>query len=271
MTVTKENHPLLVKMIPEKSSENMEEGEQLVHNSGSSSSHLFSNFITMAVSFSVNHGCVVSCLAYSTAQLGNSLGGYGSGVLYIFYALTAFFLSKPIVVMVGPKNGLLIGVLGYCIYVIGFLLAVLLPRSAAWPIFMIACAIGGFSGGVLWPAQGRYFSRISKLYSDSTGEGVEKINATFAGVFATAYLGTEMITKVLATLIFIYSPLKAPAIIFTVYTVLAVLAVVTVSMLDDLKESGSWDFSIETILNNSGAAGKLLFEDPRLVKLYINT
>jgi hypothetical protein len=67
----------------------------------------YSNFLTMCIAFSVNHGCVVSCLAYSTTELGNSLGGYGSGVLYIFYALTAFFLSKPVVSMIGPKNGLL--------------------------------------------------------------------------------------------------------------------------------------------------------------------
>lgn len=203
-------------------------------------------------------------MAYSTAQLGNELGGYGSGVLYIFYAMTAFFLSKPIVYMVGSKNGLLIGVFGYCIYVCGFLLAVLLPRTLAWPIFMIACAIGGFSGGLLWPSQGRYFSRNSKLYSDATGVGVEKINATFAGIFAAAYLGIEMITKILATLIFIFYPSKAPAIIFTVYTVLAVVAVLGVSMLDDLQESASWDFSIETIVFNSGGAAKLLLEDPRL-------
>lgn len=67
----------------------------------------YSNFLTMCIAFSVNHGCVVSCLAYSTTELGNTLGGYGSGVLYIFYALTAFFLSKPVVSMMGPKNGLL--------------------------------------------------------------------------------------------------------------------------------------------------------------------
>ena len=67
----------------------------------------YRNFLTMCIAFSVNHGCVVSCLAYSTTELGNSLGGYGSGVLYTFYALTAFFLSKPVVSMMGPKNGLL--------------------------------------------------------------------------------------------------------------------------------------------------------------------
>jgi hypothetical protein len=72
-----------------------------------SPSYLYRNFITMCIAFSFNHGCVVSCLAYSSAELGDTLGSYGSGVLYIFYALTAFFLSKPVVSMIGPKNGLL--------------------------------------------------------------------------------------------------------------------------------------------------------------------
>lgn len=37
---------------------------------------LYLNFVTMSVAFSCNHGCVVSCLAYATAELGNKLGGY---------------------------------------------------------------------------------------------------------------------------------------------------------------------------------------------------
>jgi hypothetical protein len=104
-------------------------------------------------------------LAYATTELGNKLGGleslirlflffaytltffairtrrYGSGSLYIFYALTAFFLSKPIVTMVGPKNGLLLGVVGYCVYVGGFLFAILVP-AVAWPVFIFSASIG---------------------------------------------------------------------------------------------------------------------------------
>lgn len=58
MTVTKENHPLLVKMIPEKSQENLEEGHEneRVPLPDSTSIYLFRNFIAMAISFSVNHG-----------------------------------------------------------------------------------------------------------------------------------------------------------------------------------------------------------------------
>lgn len=85
----------------------------------------------MSIAFSFNHGCVVSCLAYATAELGNDLGGYGSGALYVCYALTAFLLSKPVVTMIGPKRGLLAGVSGYCVYVAGFLFAVV-SSSASW-------------------------------------------------------------------------------------------------------------------------------------------
>ena len=184
-------------------------------------------------------------------------------MLYIFYALTAFFLSKPVVSMVGPKNGLLLGVCGYCVYVCGFLFAILVPQ-AAWPVFMISCVIGGIAGGLLWTSQGRYFSRNSKLFADETGTSVEQTNATFAGIFATAYLGLEMITKVLATLIFIFAPERAPAIIFTVYTCLAILSCLVVKSLDDLQEGGSWDFGVDTIITNSGSAAKLVYEDPRL-------
>lgn len=206
---------------------------------------------------------MVSCLAYSTTELGNSLGGYGSGVLYIFYAFTSFFLSKPVVSMVGPKNGLLLGVTGYCVYVCGFLFAILVPE-AAWPVFLISCMIGGIAGGLLWTSQGRYFSRNSKLYSNASGTSVEEVNATFAGIFATAYLGIEMIAKILATVIFVSDPSSASAIIFTIYTCLAVLSCIVVNMLDDLLESGSWDFSINSIVSNSGSAARLVTEDPRL-------
>lgn len=230
------------------------------------SAYLYRNFVVMCVAFSFNHGCVVSCLAYATTELGNDLGGYGSGTLYVCYALTAFLLSKPVVSMVGPKNGLLAGVGGYCIYVAGFLFAIMVP-SLAWPVFIGANALGGIAGGLLWTSQGRYFSRNSKLYSEETAISVEKVNATFAGVFATSYLGLEMVTKVMATLIFLSIPTSAPFIIFSIYTIIAVLSCFVIMTLSDLDESGTWDFSCETVASNVGAAGRLSYEDPRLALL----
>jgi len=129
---------------------------------------LYWNFMLMCIGFSVNHGCVVSCLAYSTAELGTELGGYGSGVLYVFYALTALLLSKPIVGSLGPKMGLILGCGGYCVYVCGFFAAVIFKDGpAAWILFLVSCAVGGTAGGILWTAQGKYFTKNAELYSNA--------------------------------------------------------------------------------------------------------
>lgn len=258
MASARENDPLLKKTVDE----DIEESTPLVVNSASTAS-LYQNFVTMCIAFSFNHGCVVSCLAYATTELGDDLGGYGSGALYICYALTAFFLSKPVVSMVGPKNGLLLGVGGYCVYVAGFLASVIFS-SIAWPVFIISCSIGGVAGGLLWTSQGRYFARNAKLYSEATSIPAEKVNATFAGVFATSYLGLEMVTKVLATLIWLGAPDSAPYIVFSVYAVIAFVSCIVVATISDLDESGTYDFACETVTNNSIAAGRLVVEDPRL-------
>eukprot|EP01038_Epipyxis_sp_PR26KG_P005980 gene5980-8236_t len=224
---------------------------------------LYRNFLLMCIAFSVNHGCVVSCLAYATTMLGDKLGGYGSGCLYVFYALTAFLLSKPTVMMVGPKNGLLLGVCGYCIYVGGFLFAIIVPAIAP-PVFLLAACIGGIAGGLLWPSQGRYFARNAKLYSEASDIPVEKINSVFAGIFATSYLGLETVTKVLATILFLVFPDSASYIIFTLYAILALLACVVILSLSDLEERGTWDFSYESIMVNALSSSKVIMEDIRL-------
>ena len=227
---------------------------------------IWRNFIIMCLAFSVNHGCVVSCLAYSSTMLGSELGGYGSGCLYVFYALTAFFLSKPVVSMIGPRLGLFAGTAGYCIYVGGFLFAVMVADipQLAWPVFLTAASVGGIAGGLLWTSQGRYFARNAKVYAEVLGEDVSKVNATFAGVFATAYLGLEMVTKVLATVVFLTATTSAPFIIFSIYTVLAVLAAMVILTLSTLDELGSWDWSWSTIMTNVGATASLTYEDSRL-------
>lgn len=92
----------------------------------------------------------------------------GTGALYVFYAFTAFFLSKPVITMTGPKIGLVLGVGGYCVYILGFLLAIVLKGSIRWPVFIFAACVGGMAGGLLWTAQGRYFSKNAALYSEGT-------------------------------------------------------------------------------------------------------
>ena len=227
---------------------------------------LFQNFVLMCISFSANHGCVVSCLAYASAELGDSLGSYGNGTLYCCYALTSFLLAKPLITMLGPKNGLFVGVAGYCIYVAGFLIAVMTSNNnARWYVFMIASAIGGTSGGFLWTAQGRYFARNAKLYADYRQLPIEEVHSTFAGIFAAIYLGFEVVALGIATIVFISTKSQAPFIIFTIYTGIAFTSVLFVWRLDSLKEVGTWNFGFEAISSSVFSAGHMLTTEPRLM------
>ena len=283
----------------------------------------------MSISFSSNHGCVVACLAYASAEFGDNLGGYGSGILYICYALTSFLIAKPIVTMIGPKNGLLIGLGGYCFYVAGFLLALMTSNvQLRWIFFIIACVCGGTSGGFLWTSQGRYFARNAKVYAecyhavcpeyesesqsnDENGSGsgsgpggrssdtgnnsllsndiqeidsnlpnnkhnmklksieqvYKQVNSSFAGIFATCYLGLEVVTKVIATVVFISDEGNAPFIIFTIYTAIAILAFISVYNLDTLGEDGTWVFDTDTMVTNSLSAGRMMVTDSKLTCL----
>ena len=89
--------------------------------------------------------------------------------LEVFYAFTALLFSKPLIAALGARNGLLVGMGGYCVYVAAFLFAVIVPAGSwlQWTVFLIACAIGGIAGGLLWTAQGRYFARNSSKYSEA--------------------------------------------------------------------------------------------------------
>jgi MFS family permease len=233
-----------------------------------SSDALYRNFILMCCAFACNHGCVVSCLAYASSELGDTLGGYGSGTLYVFYALTALLFSKPVTSILGPKNGLLVGMGGYCIYVGAFLVAVLTGGSViGWIVFLFSAAVGGISGGILWTAQGKYFSKSSQLYAQATSEEVTNVNARFAAIFATAYLGFEMVTKGISTLLFLFTE-HADAVVFSVYSVLAVSACLVMVRLSDLGEKSQFEsfaaLDSSLIIKNIYQPTKLVYNDTRL-------
>jgi hypothetical protein len=105
------------------------------------------------------------------------------------------------------------------------------------------------------------------LYASETDANIVDINIKFAGIFATAYLGIETITKVLATVIFIVSPVHASAIIFSIYLFLSVVSVGVIAVLSDLKEAGTWNLKLETIFINSFSAIKLVSSDSALAFL----
>ena len=168
---------------------------------------------------------------------------------------------------------MLIGAFGYSIYIGGFFISLLFVDTAtttmgvrfAWIISIFTSAIGGFSGGLLWTSQGAFFSLNSKFFSETTKSEIEAVNNTFASIFATTFLGCEMIIKLFASIIYFIIPRSwgAKFILFAFYTILSLAACSVIVTITDLDSKPLYDFSYKTVSKSAGAAAKLVFTESR--------
>jgi hypothetical protein len=109
----------------------------------SQSKALFRNFILFCLFYSIAHGCVDSVLAYSSAELGTTIGSYGGFSLYITYAFSCLLMAKPALRLFDAKRTVLVGLTGILIYVTSFFVAVAVDQvamQAAAAIFIVAAA-----------------------------------------------------------------------------------------------------------------------------------
>jgi hypothetical protein len=154
------------------------------------------------ITYSIPHAPVAAVLAFSSAELGSKVGALGGFTLYITYTLSALVMAKPILAVLGPKNGVSVGMLSLLVYVVLFYLAILV-KSAAAPVFILGAAMAGCGAGVLWTAQGTYYSVNAELYAKE--EGLEKavVLNNFAAIFAAFFLSFEAGFKLIATAIYL--------------------------------------------------------------------
>jgi hypothetical protein len=183
------------------------------------------NFVWMSVCFSLNHGCVTSCLALASAQLGPALGGYSSGILYLFYTMTALLVAPAVVQRLGAKGSLQGGLLLYCLYVGSYALALFAP-AYRWPAVLVGAALGGLAAGWLWTAQGGYFAASAALYAHVLQVAPEAATSYLSGIFATLYLGLELALKLISTAVLAAPRDGGDVVLFTIYTAIALLSAV---------------------------------------------
>jgi MFS family permease len=201
-----------------------------------------SNFYLFSFLYSVIHGAVDCVLAYSAAELGANAGSYGGFALYLCYTLSSLFLSKmSLTYFKSAKSVILLGLVGMFIYVISFSLAVLFS-SQKFPIFLTGAAVGGLGAGVLWTAQGVYYSINAHEYAKSIHSDEIKTVYSFAAIFAMFYLLVEALLQFLGTTIFlIYDEVSTSSdggtfqktwksIVFGVFTSLAAISIVCFKM-----------------------------------------
>jgi MFS family permease len=219
------------------------------------------NFVTMAILFSANHGCTVSCLALATARLG-SVGAWQSGVLYFTYTASAILGATYITKTLGSRNSIIAGMALYCAYVGCFLIATvassttILANGAA----LLGAAIGGVGGGFLWTAQGSYFGQASEEHGTLLQQDVKLSTAYFAGIFAFVYLAEEVLLRILSSALLETGRISWSA-IFAVYTAVAVVSTLGMVMVHNYPKQQEEGVSVSYKMT---VAVQLLRGDPKM-------
>lgn len=220
---------------------------------------IFRNFCVMSVLFSANHGTIVSCLALATARLG-AVGALQSGVLYLFYTLSAVLGATYVVKKCGGRNGMVFGMVLYCIYVSCFLVATSYPeiaRAAA----LTGATFGGIGAGFLWVAQGAYFAEASKRHAAAMLQEVNVSTSFFAGTFAFIYLSLEVLLRALSSLLALFLDWRA---IFGIYTAIAVVTTVGMLLVIDYPDNVDSSSAPTSVFYKVTAALQLLARDPKM-------
>ncbi len=216
------------------------------------------SFAAMSVAFSLAHGCATAVIPLAAVEFGGSLGATSLGVLYVVYTLTAMVGATLLVGTTGPKWGLVAGLAVFCIYVASFLLAATVPTIAC-AAALGGAAIGGVGGGVIWTAQGAYFSFCSERYAATSDVTPSQATGWLGSAFASCYLGAEIALKLLSSLLMFWpcrdqwqgnlvtgrcpsSAVKhgsALGTVFAVYVAVATVATCTMTCVTDVRGSES--------------------------------
>lgn len=221
---------------------------------------LYYNYILFCIFYSIAHGTVDGVLAYATAELGSNLGADSGFALYITYTLSALLVAKPILRYYGCKRSVFIGLCGMLCYVTSFFLAVII-KPLSYPIFMTGASAGGVCAGILWTAQGDYYSKNAYQYAIASDKKVKEVTINFASIFCVVYLFFETAFKILATAIFVADKNDDNwrSIVFGVYAISALLSVVAFQLnVSNLKITDSHVGNSRSSINNTTTTSSVI-------------
>eukprot|EP00039_Didymoeca_costata_P015874 m.275822 g.275822 ORF g.275822 m.275822 type:complete len:488 (+) comp16295_c0_seq6:119-1582(+) len=220
------------------------------------------NFSFMSLCFSLNHGCVTALIAVASSVIKpESLSGQSVGALYVCYTLSSMLFANAAVDRFGPKWTLFIGLLSYCAYVGSFLIAAY-SSGLALKLFVIGGGvIGGLGAGVLWTAQGKFFSASAQKYATARGISTEAATAFLASIFTTFYLGLEVVLKIMLSTI---DTDKNEILLFVIFTAVAVGSTVGMMFVQRVVKE-SKHISCGKMTEKLGSAIKLMLDDPKVL------
>lgn len=161
------------------------------------------NFMVMSASFGLCQACATTPIAFATSLLEPQVGQLGTGLLMLCSMFSSLLLGAPIVNALGAKKSLLLGMSCSASYVLLFALASLRPPGCykQWVAYFLGCLFYGLGSGVLWTAQGTFFSETSRLIAERDGSSPEIVTAALGGRFASILLTWEIVIKLSASLL----------------------------------------------------------------------
>lgn len=219
----------------------------------------FVNFIRMSVLFSANHGAMVSCLAFSTLYLG-STGAWELSLFHTVYAASAVCGATYVVKEFGARNSMVLGMGLAASYVACFWFS-LLWNFAEKGLAILGALVGGVGGGLVWTAQGSYFSRAANDYANHTGIPSERCTSLLAGYFAFIFLLLEVVCKLLSWILTDLVSASA-RIIMCVYTIIAVASTWRMMAVQDYPPSITE--RLASVRYKCTAGWQVLINDPKM-------
>lgn len=152
-------------------------------------------YFLFCLGFSVSCVPIVVAISFSASAISHAhISGIGNGGFFLGYALCSLSLSKSIVDTFGCKKAILYGYLGSCTFVLSFLVASAQYRPYLYIVYPVGATIGGISQAIMWAAQGKYFTRVSRIQVTSmTEKDLEDMNRRLAEQFAIVYLRSLII------------------------------------------------------------------------------
>jgi len=210
---------------------------------------LRANWNWFAMMFAINHGVVTTPLVISTSVLNESVGYIGNALLNISTVASALLLGATVVNAAGLRGGVLFGMGFYCVYAGLFVIAAIAKGAVAvqWVTFCAGSVCAGVAAGVLWTAQGGYFSRTVDLILQHEPESDRAaLSAKLAGQFAFVYLGFEVAAKLLwALLDWVGIPGWIIAILFTLIGVASLLLQTRARALPTAQAPANWTSKVK--------------------------
>lgn len=220
-------------------------------------------FAIFSFIMTANPCAALACLALATARLGQ-VGAWSSGMLYFSYTLSSVLGATWVVKQLGGRNAMILGMSFYVVYVFCFWVAVSYPLIEA-PAAIGGAFIGGIGSGILWTAQGSYFTQAAEEHALYQGCEWADCTSALSGIFAFAYLLEETILHLSSYFLIEYLHMQWST-IFAIYAAIAIMSTIGMFWVKEYPRSRAraGDDKFQSQLYKITAAFHLLMKEAKM-------